>query len=218
MNTAATGVAMSSVRRPGIRFTLVSSALAIAYGILTTAKVKPAERSLERCFLCGRALLIRFIISAWYRLADPDYDCIEYLIMDYRWSRMNCVYTEYYQANAAIPDCMIWGFIICRVDDFLSEERRIRFHASSVSTVVQLLDSDPSVATLIMNEGELGTPPRNNRNDTVSHDYLLTEEQIRERQLTIRWSASLEVNSSLGQGLFRSAFLYMVYWRVDIEP
>jgi hypothetical protein len=60
VNRAPTGVATIRVYRPNTGLTAASKACAIAWGIFTRAKVKPAIRSDDRCFFSGLIVFMFF--------------------------------------------------------------------------------------------------------------------------------------------------------------
>jgi hypothetical protein len=75
------------------------------------------------------------------------------------------------------------GSFVYRIGDLLSDEERAKYHATSVSTIDQLLDADPPAAILIGDEGELEIPLINY---AQSRGYTAVEEKVTDRQLYVR--------------------------------
>lgn len=75
------------------------------------------------------------------------------------------------------------GSFVYRIGDLLSAKERARYHATSVSTIHELLDADPPAAILIGDEGDLELPLLDY---AQSRGYTPIETQLPDGQLFIR--------------------------------
>ncbi|MFN2199581.1 MAG: glycosyltransferase family 39 protein, partial [Caldilineaceae bacterium] len=75
------------------------------------------------------------------------------------------------------------GSFVFRIGDLLSQEERERYHATSVSTISDLLDADPPAAILIGDEGDLETPLLD---FAQTHNYVPYGDELAGGRLFIR--------------------------------
>jgi hypothetical protein len=75
------------------------------------------------------------------------------------------------------------GSFVFRIGDRLSQEERERYHATSVSTIGDLLDADPPAAILVGDEGELENPLLDY---AQKHNYAPYDDELAGGRLFIR--------------------------------
>jgi hypothetical protein len=75
------------------------------------------------------------------------------------------------------------GSFVYRIGDLLSAEERVRYRATSISTIHQLFDADPPAAILITGEGDAELPLLDY---AQSRGYTAVDEQIPGGQLFVR--------------------------------